>query len=46
MFMESVEVELEKMLKNIEATETEFFAKDYEKSKILSKILETKLRLP
>ena len=35
--------EFEKTLKNLEATETEFFAKGYEKCKILSKFLETKI---
>ena len=34
--------ELEKILKNLEATETDFFAKSYEKYKILSDFLETK----
>ena len=35
--------ELEKILKNLEATDTEFFAKGYEKCKILSEFLETKI---
>ena len=35
--------ELEKILKNLEATETEFFAKGYENSKILPEFLETKI---
>ena len=35
--------ELEKILKNLEATETEFFAKGYEKCKILSEFFETKI---
>ena len=35
--------ELEKKLKNLEATDTEFFAKSYEKCKILSEFLETKI---
>ena len=35
--------ELEKILKNLEATETEFFAKGYEKCKFLSDFLETKI---
>ena len=35
--------ELEKILKNLEATETEVFAKVYEKFKILSEFLETKI---
>ena len=35
--------ELEKILKNLEATETELFAKGYEKCKILSEFLETKI---
>ena len=34
--------ELEKILKILEAAETEFFAKDYKKCKILSDFLETK----
>ena len=32
------DTELEKILKNLEATETEFFAKGYEKFKILSEL--------
>ena len=35
--------ELEKILKKLKAPETEFFAKGYEKCKILSEILQTKL---
>ena len=35
--------ELEKILKNLGATDTEFFAKGYEKCKILSEFLETKI---
>ena len=35
--------ELEKILKKLKAPETEFFAKGYEKCKILSEILETKV---
>ena len=35
--------ELEKIWKNLEATETEFFTKSYEKCKILSEFLETKI---
>ena len=35
--------ELEKILKNLEATDTEFFAKGYEKCKILSEFLKTKI---
>ena len=35
--------ELEKILKKLEATDTEFFAKGYEKCKILSEFLETKI---
>ena len=35
--------ELEKILKNLEARETEFFAKCYQKSKNLSEFLETKI---
>ena len=35
--------ELGKILKNLQAPETEFFAKGYEKCKILSEILETKV---
>ena len=35
--------EFEKILKNLEATEAEFFAKGYEKCKILSEFLETKI---
>ena len=31
------------MLKNLEATETEIFAKRYEKCRILSEVLETKI---
>ena len=34
---------LKKKLKNLEATETEIFAKRYEKCKILSEFLETKI---
>ena len=34
--------ELEKILEKLKGSRTEFFAKDYEKSKILSEILETK----
>ena len=34
---------LKKKLKNLEATDTEFFAKGYEKCKILSEFLETKI---
>ena len=35
--------ELEKILKNLEVRETEFFAKVYEKCKILTKFLKTKI---
>ena len=49
-FMESIGAvgyekytELEKILKNLEATDTKFFAKGYEKCKILSEFLETKI---
>ena len=35
--------ELEKIMKNLEATKTEIFGKGYAKCKILSKILETKI---
>ena len=35
--------ELEKILRKIKAPETEFFAKVYEQSKILSEILKTKV---
>ena len=35
--------ELQKILKKLKAPETEFFAKGYEKCKILSEILETKV---
>ena len=49
-FMESIGavvtkniLNLKKILKNLEATDTEFFAKGYEKCKILSEFLETKI---
>ena len=35
--------ELEKIMKNLEATETEFFAKGYEKCKNLSEFFQTKI---
>ena len=35
--------ELEKILKNLETTETEFFAKGYEKCKFPSEFFETKI---
>ena len=45
-FMESIGAVVTKNilnLKNLEATDTEFFAKGYEKCKILSEFLETKI---